>query len=60
MRPKPTLPSGQQVITDPLQFVANDPALRCVCCKMPLEADVHICSKCGWTQPHDNAVRGVQ
>jgi hypothetical protein len=26
--------------------------LRCVCCRVPLAAPVHICPECGWTQPY--------
>lgn len=60
MRPKPMLPSSQQVIVAPLQSIANDSTQHCVCCKMPLEAGFHICPKCCWTQPHYNTVRGIQ
>ena len=29
-----------------------DAVLRCVSCRIALAAPVHICPKCGWTQPY--------
>src|SRR5262245_48644968 len=30
----------------------TDTVNRCVCCRVALDAPVHICSECGWTQPY--------
>ncbi len=50
-RPKQVLAELRQLMT---RRHSREPdfALRCVCCRTPFAAAVHICPECGWTQPY--------
>ena len=51
-RPKRRFAFSCRSLLSSLRHNDADETLRCVRCEVGLDARVHICPECGWTQPH--------